>query len=114
MTTDTIAQAKELIERFDGKITEGEWLKIEDWFYGTKHLQIVLKEEDQNKENLTTHERIHVDCEAISEIPQMLTIIKELVQLVEKEKQQAMFVIVAEQEENQALKQRIAELEGGE
>lgn len=105
--TDTLTKAKELVERFEGKITPCEW---------GKGFQSCYNASDD-------------ESEAIMAIPTMLTIIKELVGMYESQRNwnirmeadhDVLWSEVSEtrganeklEQENQALKQRITELEG--
>lgn len=119
--TDPLTKAKELIERFDGKITQGDWKQLV--IDGNKHdIFIEMKEGGEKRSN-------DFDYDFWCQSPTMLTIIKELVGVYEKSIQDIMWLqnystsgfsyeiarkkIRKEfEQENQALKQRIAELEG--
>lgn len=86
--TDTLTKAKELIERFDGKITAPNynWHHERGWSVEpccepneipSIHLGVT-----GNTNRLDGGHANNVDIEAMSSVPQMLTIIKDLVELL--------------------------------
>lgn len=72
--TDTLTKAKELIEKFEGKITHGEWC-INPYLdcIASKHSNA---DENYDEDYIDLHE---LDVELMLKSPTMLTIIKELV-----------------------------------
>ena len=120
MTSDALTKAKELIERFKNKITQGEW----DVGATTEryHTSIEVLDRFSNESILGTE----IDIALMSCAPTMLKLIEELVERVKSAQHRAILaenklhrsifgdLVMKLEQENQSLKQRIAELEGGE
>lgn len=117
--TDILKQAKDLIEKFDRKITE-----VPD--YANHKWQVGASEDNNGIAFLYVHYyheifALDIDIEAMSSVPQMLAVIKELVEKNQRETNLFLKAYVGWnnnreklEQENQVLKYKIATLESGE
>lgn len=80
--TDVIKEAQELVEKYDGKITEGKWYSIED--PSSYCLRIRQGGEIYEWASDTTT-ATETDIEAMASVPEMVSVIKGLLSVIEEQ-----------------------------